>query len=105
MNSLGYDNFDWMVCHNNIDKEDLRFVKHLSPRIVLYEQKWEECAIPDFCSTIKNKDGTSNDCSKVGGSLWKVCPARMRPEGYEIISDNDLIIFSRFKEIDEFLNS
>lgn len=104
MAAFGRDSFDWMVCYNNMERSDLEFVQHISPRISLYEQSWKECAIPDYQATIKDADGTvSHKCEIRGGSLWKLCPARLREESHEIILDNDIVFQTMPRQIRSFL--
>jgi hypothetical protein len=104
--ALGRDKFNWMVCYNGINVEELEFVESLLPGITLYGQNWNDCPIPDNEQSIKTDSGEiSKECHIVGGSLWKLCPPRLSPYTHEIIIDNDLIIKKPLKAIEEFLAS
>lgn len=105
--ALGRENFDWMICYNGLDETALDFIRRHTEdfSIALYEQQWYDCPVDDEMQSPKRDDGTyewnGNHC---GGTLWKVCPARMRMESHEIVMDNDVIILKKFPEIDQFLN-
>jgi hypothetical protein len=96
------DRFDWLICYNGLNADELKNLQEISERtkVPLYEQKWSDCAIPV-------QMGTARDGGKfrITGSLWKLCPARVRLESHEIIVDNDLIIFDSFPELEKFLSS
>jgi len=36
---------------------------------------------------------------------WKIYPPRLRPDEHEVIVDNDILVFKRIKELDDFLKS
>lgn len=79
-----YD-FDMVVCYNNQEPNYLDFIKSLGVDVVdqsTFPQKFE-----------------------VKDAFWKLVPFRLRPEGYEIFIDNDLVIWDRIPEIDQFVNS
>jgi hypothetical protein len=38
-------------------------------------------------------------------TFWKFCPPRMRLNAHEIIVDNDLVIYKKLPDIEDFLNS
>jgi hypothetical protein len=107
MKALGQNNFDWMICYNDLDKEALDFLEYIVQRrpIELVEQRWADCPIPDVCWS-PNVDGRIEvDGKKCGGTMWKVCPARMRLNAHEIVMDNDLVLLRKPPVLDEFLSS
>jgi len=74
------NNFDLLVCHNQLDKKRLA--------------KLKEMDVPLFCQD----DYKYNLFFKPEGCGWKLYPPRLRLDAHEIIIDNDLILFN-----DEFL--
>lgn len=106
--ALGVENFDWVICYNGLNREDLQFLTNAigTKPIQLYAQNWSHCPVDDICQSPRRKDGSfewnGNLC---GGTMWKLCPARMRMESHEIVMDNDIILLKKFPQIDEFLNS
>jgi hypothetical protein len=105
MNLYG-QRFDYMVCHNNSAPEDLAFIGRVFPQVSLHEQDWMDCPISDEMTSSRMGDGTvrTNSATCVG-SLWKLCPPRMRPDAHEIIMDNDIVMCRSMPQIDEFLLS
>lgn len=108
---LGVDRFDWMICYNGLNEEQLQTIKdHIGDLpFTLYEQNWELAAISSETkewSTPKRKDGSfewnGNHC---GGTMWKVCPPRMRMETHEIVMDNDIVIRKPIPQIEYFLKT
>jgi len=89
-----YPEFDYVICHNGMDAKMLKRLRGFG--IDLYDQKFEEIGVP-FEFTIKTTDNVSNHA-------WKLCPLRLRPESHEIWMDNDIILWDRIPEIDEFIN-
>jgi len=77
-----YPEADAIVCYNGIEKSQLQKIK-----AELYEQHH----VPEMEYPPKKE-------------MWKMYPPRLRPEGHEIVLDNDVLIFSRIKEIDLFLS-
>lgn len=106
--ALGEDTFDWMICYNGLNSDQLSFLKDAvgSRPIVLEPQNWTDCAIPDQCQSPARQDGSfewnGNIC---GGTLWKVAPARKRIEVHEIVMDNDIVMLKAIPMIEEFLSS
>ncbi len=106
--ALGLDNWDWVICHNGLTQENLEFLRDAigDKPIELLAQNWADCPIPDTEWSPIKSDGTieynGNYC---GGTLWKVCPGRLRVDSHEIIMDNDILLLKKFPQIDEFLNS
>lgn len=101
------DRFDYMVCYNNMAFEDLKFIARIFPFVTLYKQNWMECPIANQMP-ITERDSFGNiktDVYSCGGSLWKLCPARMRINAHEIIMDNDLVFFKAMNQVEEFLLS
>ncbi len=106
--TLGFDNFDWAICYNGLTKEQIQFVKKFieGRSIHLILQDWSNCPIPDNMQTPQRKDGSFEpNGTRCGGTLWKVCPARLRLNSHEIVMDNDIVLLKKFRQIDEFLNS
>ncbi len=92
-------NFDYVVCCNNQKPEKLKLINQACSKnnVKVLIQNWS--SIP-----IKHPSFINQDQACTNG-LWKVCPARMRPDAYEIILDNDLILTRVIPEIEEFLQS
>lgn len=108
MKVLGEDRFDWMICHNGLDKAAMDHLRSIVKRrpIQLVAQSWEDCPIPDDCWSPVRPDGSIEvDGKKCGGTMWKVCPARMRLDAHEIIMDNDIVMLDIIPQIEEFLDS
>ena len=106
--ALGFDNFDWAICYNGLTKEQIAFVKKFieGKSIHLILQDWSNCPVPDNVQTPQRKDGTFQPNGTLcGGTMWKVCPARLRLNSHEIIMDNDIVLLKKFPQIDQFLNS
>lgn len=106
--ALGEDSFDWMICHNGLNSEQLKFIKQVigDREIALEPQQWSDCAIPDQCNSPIRPDGSFEwNGNKVGGTLWKVAPARKRIGSHEIVMDNDIVILRAIPMIEEFLAS
>ena len=104
--SLGVADWDWAVCYNGLNRENLEFLKGAigDIPIKLIPQNWATCPVMDNCQTPRRKDGSFEwNGNRCGGTMWKVCPARMRMETHEIVMDNDVILLKKFPQIDEFL--
>jgi hypothetical protein len=104
--TLGLHNWDWAVCYNGINRDDLEFLKKAigSKPVQLVSQSWATCPINDNCQTPRRKDGSFEwNGTRCGGTLWKVCPPRLRMESHEIVMDNDIVLLKKFPQIDEFL--
>jgi len=105
--TLGIDRFDWMICYNGLTSDDIKFLKEAigDKPIELVAQDWKDCAIPDTCRTPRRSDGSFEwNGERCGGTLWKVTPARVRPDSHEIVIDNDIVILKRIPAIEEFLD-
>lgn len=106
--ALGADTFDWMICYNGLNRVEKDFLKYITKgtSIELYHQDWADCPIPDNCRSPRNLKGEMEvRGQKCGGTMWKVCPARLRKDAHEIIMDNDLVILKKLPQINEFLAS
>ena len=104
--TLGIDNFDWVICYNGLNADQIDFIKKAKGDlpIFLMSQDWSNCPIPDNVQTPRRRDGSFEmNGNRCGGTLWKVCPARVRMESHEIVMDNDVILLNKFPQIDEFL--
>lgn len=106
--ALGIDKWDWAICYNGLNRDALQFLsKAIGDKpIQLILQNWATCPINDNCQTPRRKDGTFEwDGKRCGGTLWKVCPPRLRMETHEIVMDNDIVLLQKFSQIDEFLST
>ena len=106
--TIGIDVFDWAICYNGLNRENLDFLQKAigDKPIQLLCQDWSQCPIDDHCQTPRRRDGSFNwNGNQCGGSLWKVCPPRLRMDSHEIIMDNDILLLKKFSQIDEFLQS
>lgn len=106
--AFGIENFDWVICHNGLTNQDLDFLKKaISDKpIQLYSQNWATLPVDDTCQSPRRKDGSYEwNGNRCGGTMWKVCPPRMRMESHEIVMDNDIVLLKKFPQIDEFLSS
>lgn len=99
--------FDYYVQYNfnsfdNMHKEEkLRdTVKDLN--VNLRKQSWTESPID--INKPESKVFSSVDNLKDSGSIWKVCPPRFNLDTHEIVMDNDLVIYKKIPEIDDFLS-
>lgn len=104
--ALGEDRFDWMICYNGLNSDQLEFIKGAigNKNIILEPQNWIDCAIPDQCRFPTRPDGSFElDGKRCGGTLWKVAPARKRINAHEIVMDNDIVILKKIPAIEEFL--
>lgn len=104
--TLGWDTFDWAVCHNGLNGEELGYIQRGigTLPVHLFSQNWATCPVNDNCQTPRRKDGTFEwNGKRCGGTMWKVCPARMRMEAHEIVMDNDVIILNKFPQIEMWL--
>ena len=106
--TLGFDNFDWAICYNGLTRDQVdcvkKFIEGRSIHLIL--QDWSNCPVPDNVQTPQRKDGSFQpNGTQCGGTMWKVCPARLRQSSHEIIMDNDIILLKKFPQIEEFLQS
>jgi hypothetical protein len=77
---------------------------------------YSECDVYVCYNTIKKEKLENIDCDLICcentkdveyapyKEMWKMYPPRLRIDSHEIVIDNDLLIFSRIKEIDNFFN-
>lgn len=106
--ALGIDNFDWVVCYNGLNKTTLQSIQNNigNKPVQFIAQSWATCPIDDNCQTPRRQDGSFEwNGTRCGGTLWKVCPPRLRMETHEIVMDNDIVLLKKFPQIDEFLKS
>lgn len=104
--ALGVNNWDWIVCYNGLTLNNLEFLQSSIGQLPVQfvGQNWATCPVPDNCQTPRRRDGSFEwNGNKCGGTMWKVCPARMRMETHEIVMDNDVVLLRKFPQIDEFL--
>ncbi len=103
-----YENeFDWLILYNNLNDEQLARLKLISScyGVEIQEQKSSDSPFGEPKSIAENEGKFPIRGDGCTGSIWKLCPPRMRISSHEIIADNDLIITSRIEAIDEFLLS
>lgn len=106
--ALGVDNWDWVICYNGLNKEDLAFLqKAIGNRPVkLIPQTWDTCPVNDNMQSPRRTDGSFEwNGNRCGGTMWKVCPPRMRMESHEVVIDNDIVLLKKFYQFEEFLAS
>lgn len=77
-----YD-FDFVICHNNQNPAQLEFLKSLGVELIdqIGYQSLEKY------------------------TFMKLSPSRLRPEGHEIFLDNDVVLYKKIPEIDQFIES
>lgn len=105
--TLGIDRFDWAICHNGLNRENLQFLQKAAGDLPIQfiPQNWATCPVNDNCQTPRRKDGSFEwNGNRCGGTMWKTCPPRMRIEAHEIVMDNDIILLKKFPQIDEWLD-
>lgn len=93
------DEFEYFVCYNDVDLNEITKMKIKFKNVKFFEQKWEDCPIQ-----IKKPEKQNIYKQKINGSLWKVCPPRLKINCHEIIIDNDLIFLKKPEAIQEFLS-
>ena len=106
--ALGVDNFDWVVCYNALGVQELGYIRKNIGNIPVefFAQTWKYSPLPEASQSPKRSDGTFEWNGKIcGGTLWKVCPPRLRIESHEIVMDNDIVILNFLPQIKEFLSS
>lgn len=104
---LGLHNWDWAICYNGITKEEVIGLNEIidGRPISLIAQNWQTCPVNDECQSPRRNDGSYEyDGKRCGGTMWKVCPARMRMDSHEIIMDNDIVVLNKLPQIDEWLS-
>ena len=100
-NAFGIDNWDWAICYNGLSKEEVQSLMQVIDKrpIRLVAQNWATCPIVDNVQSPRRKDGSYEFDGKLcGGTLWKVCPARMRMDAHEIVMDNDIVVLKKFPQ-------
>lgn len=102
------ENFDYYIQYNfnSFDsaykEEELKNItKNLN--ISLKKQSWLDS--PLSINKPEDKNFSSVNSSKDAGSIWKLCPPRLNLNVHEIIMDNDLVIYKKVPQIDEFLST
>lgn len=107
MKAFGQDRFEWMVCYNGMSEDQMKNLEYIVQKrpIQLLQQIWDDCPVPDTHWTPIRSDGKVEvDGKKCGGTLWKICPARLDINRHEIVMDNDIVMFRNLPAIDEFLD-
>lgn len=106
--ALGIDKYDWAICYNGLGKDEVDFLQRaIGDRpISLVFQNWAMCPVNDHMQTPRRRDGSFEyNGNRCGGTMWKVCPARMRMESHEIVMDNDIVLLKAFPQIEEWLRT
>jgi hypothetical protein len=85
-----YPQFDCIICHNQLTKEQLAKVKNIGVELCDQEKYLNSNLYPP-------KDGYNVH--------WKLYPPRLRTESHELIMDNDIIFWKHINEIDSFLSN
>lgn len=84
--------FDYYICYNNIEINNLEFIKKNKYEINVVNQH-------QFLNEIHYDLNSPNE------PFWKLIPPRINAQSHEIFIDNDLILYKKLKEIDYFLNN
>jgi hypothetical protein len=95
-----------MICHNGYDPYKQKRIRDIvqGKPIEIVHQTWDKCPVEDEQWSPYKADGSIEvNGSLCGGTLWKVCPGRMRIESHEIVMDNDIVILRNLPIIEEFL--
>lgn len=104
--AFGVDSWDWAVCYNGLNGDEVSFLREKigGLPVKLMSQNWATCPVKDNCQTPRRSDGSFEyDGKRCGGTMWKVCPPRLRMETHEIVADNDVVLLKKFPQIDEWL--
>lgn len=101
-------NFDYYVQYNftsydNTHKEDKLKDTVKGLNVNLRKQSWFES--PININKPETKIFSSVENLKDSGSIWKICPPRFNLNVHEIVMDNDLVIYKKIPEIDQFLST
>jgi hypothetical protein len=87
------DRFKYVICHNQISSDKLTLLPlHLVDEV--FDQR--------LYSKSLNIPPPDNEFS---GSAWKLYPPRLYQNCHELLIDNDLVIYRKVPEIEDFLNS
>jgi hypothetical protein len=89
-----YPEFECVVCYNHIDPPDVR--------VKLHSQDQSQIDYPLHLPS-KSDLVEANDRWGMIGSGWKLCPPRLDINRHELWIDNDIVIWDRVKEIDEWI--
>ncbi len=79
------DRFDKLVCFNNLSAEQINTVAALGVLM-----------LPQYPNALPRQPQSV---------MWKLYPPRVRQNSHELLIDNDLVLFDRLPEIEEFLAS
>ena len=88
-----YPEFDYVVCYNNMTPDKLKRLQSFG--VDLYEQTEDQIGV--------SFEFDQSTTESVGNHAWKLCPLRLRPDAHEIWVDNDIILWERIPEIEQFL--
>lgn len=86
-----YPEFDVVVCHNNLDYDQLAYLDKLD--VPLFRQD----GLPKPFNFKNTNDG------KVRDFFWKLVPPRLNMFGQELWVDNDIVIRDRVNSIDTWM--
>lgn len=101
------EEWDYLICYNGLNRDEVARISHSvrNTPTKFFAQNWATCPIGDYCQSPKRADGSFEwNGTRCGGTIWKVCPPRIRLDSHEIIMDNDIVILKKFPQIEEFLN-
>lgn len=82
--------FDYVICHNGLTDRHLEKVRRLGE--------------PLFDQRVYFETGEGLHLEP-DGPAWKLYPTRLRLDRHEIVIDNDLVLYRRLPELEEFLAS
>ena len=82
-----YPEFDRVICHNQLNADQLRFINQLEANTINQHDHIHHLPYPPEGETVH----------------WKLFPPRVSPDTHEICLDNDVVLLDRIYEIDKFL--
>lgn len=87
--NLYKNQFRYFLCYNNINLKDLKFLNKFDLNLIKQNKKEE----------------IEYEFNDLNEPFWKLIPFRIDKNVHEIFIDNDLVIYEKIEEIEEFLNS
>jgi hypothetical protein len=91
--NLYKDRFKYVICHNQITEKQIRFLPLNLIDEVVDQSLYEKSIVFPFPK------------NRLFGPAWKLYPPRLYHQCHELLIDNDLVIYRKLPEIEEFLNS
>lgn len=97
--------FRYFLLCNSSDPDKIDIVRRICAKhgVGLRMQSWSD--MPFRHAMPPNKSSDMENHEHFSGSIWKICPPRLDMACHEIVLDNDVLLFKRVPEIDEFLKS